>query len=226
MFRALFKGWLGEKSTQLGMWLYLDEQVYRRFHDVIVPSRNGTTQIDHVVVSVYGIFVVETKNHSGWIFGDEHAAQWTAVHYGKKFSFQNPLRQNYRHMQCLAEYLRLPPDLIYSVVFFIGECEFKTTFPPNVMTEGLATYIKQFSRPLLTPEQAGAVVSALASLKANPSLTKARHLQSLEERLSSTTICPICGGALVQRVARKGTNAGNPFWGCSNFPRCRYTRPA
>ena len=85
MFRTLFKGWFGEKSTQLGMWLYLDEQVYRRFHDVIVPSRNGTTQIDHIVVSVYGIFVVETKNHSGWVFGDEHAAQWTAVYYGKKF---------------------------------------------------------------------------------------------------------------------------------------------
>ena len=60
----------------------MNDAVYRRFHDVIVPARNGTTQIDHVLVSCYGIFVVETKNYNGWIFGDEHAAQWTVSHFG------------------------------------------------------------------------------------------------------------------------------------------------
>ena len=85
MFGSLFKGWLGEKVTQFGLWHQLNDQTYRRFHDVIVPARNGTTQIDHLLVSCYGIFVVETKNYNGWIFGDEHAAQWTVSQFGKKF---------------------------------------------------------------------------------------------------------------------------------------------
>jgi Nuclease-related domain len=63
--RELIKGWLGEKMTALGVWLKLDPEVYRRIHNVILPARNGTTQIDHVVVSIYGLFVIETKNMDG-----------------------------------------------------------------------------------------------------------------------------------------------------------------
>lgn len=120
------KGWLGEKLTALGIWMHLDKETYRRFHNVIVPARNGTTQIDHVIVSPYGIFVVETKNYQGWIFGSANQAQWTQSIYGKKHRFQNPLRQNYRHIKCLSDYLDLPEDRFHSVVFFIGDCKLKT----------------------------------------------------------------------------------------------------
>lgn len=224
MFGALFKGWLGEKVTQLGLWHHLDEHVYRRFHDVIVPARNGTTQIDHVLVSCYGIFVVETKNYNGWIFGDEHAPQWTVSHFGKKFQFQNPLRQNFRHTQCLAEHLELEPAKFHSVVFFIGDCELKTSFPPNVMTQGLSSYIQSFATACLTPAEAGAVATALATLKANPALTTRAHRASLTARHESTTICPKCGSPLVERTARSGPNAGNTFLGCKGFPKCRFIR--
>jgi restriction system protein len=67
--RKTVKGWIGEKVTSAGMWAFLDKDIYRRIDDVIVPASNGTTQIDHVIVSVYGIFVIETKNIKGWIFG-------------------------------------------------------------------------------------------------------------------------------------------------------------
>jgi hypothetical protein len=70
----------------------------------VLPSQGSTTQIDHVLVSVYGIFVIETKNMKGWIFGDERSAQWTQSIFGKKSRFQNPLRQNYRHVKALAEF--------------------------------------------------------------------------------------------------------------------------
>lgn len=224
MFRALFNGWLGEKVTQAGLWCHLDERVYRRFHDVIVPARSGTTQIDHVLVSVYGIFVIETKNYEGWIFGDEHSPQWTVSHFGTKFRFQNPLRQNYHHIQCLREYLQLDQSIFHSVVFFIGDGQLKTPLPKNVMTEGLSTYIRGFAVPCLGQEVATQVVSKLASLKADPTLTKASHLQSLSDRHSSTTICPRCGAGLVKRVARQGANAGKPFLGCRSFPSCKYTK--
>ena len=75
---AAFKGWLGEKAAQAGMWLRLDGRIYRRAHNLIIPSGGGTTQIDHVIVSVHGIFVVETKNMKGWIFGDERSHQFGA----------------------------------------------------------------------------------------------------------------------------------------------------
>ena len=224
MFRSLIKGWLGEKVTQFGLWHHLNDQVYRRFHDVIVPARNGTTQIDHILVSCYGIFVVETKNYNGWVFGDEHAAQWTVSHFGKKFHFQNPLRQNFRHTQCLAEHLKLGPDKFRSVVFFIGDCELKTALPANVLTRGLVGHIQSFTTSCLSPVQAGAAATALATLKANPALTSRAHLASLTARHASTTLCPRCSSPLVERMARSGPNAGKPFLGCKGFPKCRFVR--
>jgi hypothetical protein len=224
MLRSLFKAWLGEKVTQAGMWLKLDAGTYQRFHDVVVPSRNGTTQVDHILVSVYGVFVLETKNYNGWIFGDEHALKWTVSHFGKKFQFQNPLRQNFRHIQCLSEHLRLDPAVFHSVVFFIGDAEIKTPMPRNVVSVGLASYIQSFTAPCLSLQQVTEIVAALAALKANPILTKAHHLESLAARRASTTVCPTCGSPLIERVARSGANAGKPFLGCKSYPRCRYTK--
>ena len=82
--------------VQAGAVLMLPSSMYRQYHDVILPTAGGTTQIDHVFVSVFGVFVVETKNMSGWIFGSERDQDWTQVFPGgRKFKFQNPLRQNY-----------------------------------------------------------------------------------------------------------------------------------
>ncbi len=135
----LFKGWFGEKAVQARLG-GLDETVYRPFHDLIIPSRGTTTQIDHIYVSRFGIFVVETKNYSGWIFGSEKQARWTQVIYKKKQSFQNPLRQNYAHIKALAALLALPENSFHSVVVFLGGCEFKTQMPENVC------YIRQAER--------------------------------------------------------------------------------
>src|ERR1700740_2842143 len=117
--RELIKGWLGEKMTTFGMWLKLDQKVYRRVDNVILPAKNGTTQIDHVLVSVYGLFVIETKNMDGWIFGSAEQEMWTQQFFRKTFKFQNPLRQNYRHTQSLSEFLDLDRRVLHSGVFFI-----------------------------------------------------------------------------------------------------------
>ena len=68
----MFEGWFGERKTQFNLWFILNKELYRRFHDVIIPSSNGTTQIDHILVSPFGLFIVETKNRKGWIFGSEN----------------------------------------------------------------------------------------------------------------------------------------------------------
>jgi restriction system protein len=223
-------GWFGEKSTTLGLWLKLDQQTYRRIDNVIIPARDGTTQIDHILVSVYGIFVLETKNMKGWIFGSENNPTWTQVIFGQKHQFQNPLRQNYRHTRCLSEYLGISHDLIHSVVFFIGECEFKTDMPANVINRGLANYIEGFSSACIDGQKVGQIEAKLRSLKENGTITKSDHLRSLEHRHSTQqseqgqSQCPRCGGRLVERTAKQGKYVGRFFLGCSRFPSCRYIR--
>ena len=207
-----------------GMWAFIDENYYRRFHDIIVPSSNGTTQIDHLLVSPYGLFVIETKNMDGWIFGSENQAKWTQQFYRKKFSFQNPLRQNFRHIKCLSEYLNVNETHFHSVVFFIGECEFKTDMPSNVLNKGFKAHIESYRIPVLAEPDLSLIIDAIQRLKNDPSLTKANHLKSLDDRHNSSTVCPKCGGKLVERTARRGPNAGSKFLGCSSYPKCKFTR--
>ena len=84
----MFEGWFGERKTQFNLWFSLNKELYHRFHDIIIPSDNGTTQVDHVLVSPFGLFIVETKNLKGWIFGSEEKPKWTQVVYKNKYSFE------------------------------------------------------------------------------------------------------------------------------------------
>jgi len=220
-----FKGWVGELQGTFAAKIRLDSQVYRSINNVTILTANGTTQIDHVIVSKYGIFVVETKNIKGWIYGDEKQSQWTQVLFGKKYHFQNPLRHNYRHTKALAEFLGVEHFKMHSVVMFWSECEFKTPMPPNVLDRGYSDHIKSKTEVLFTDEEVDGICEAINSGRLPKSWsTRRQHLNSLKERLTSDTTCPKCGGKLVPRTARKGPNAGKQFYGCSRFPSCRYTR--
>ncbi|NNE26266.1 MAG: NERD domain-containing protein [Saprospiraceae bacterium] len=62
------RGWFGEQKAKFWLWLYLNNKTYHKFHNIIIPSKSGTTQIDHLIISSYGIFIIETKNKKGWVF--------------------------------------------------------------------------------------------------------------------------------------------------------------
>ena len=64
-----------------------------------------TVQIDHLVVSLYGIFSIETKNYAGKIYGYEDARTWKVYLAGQKYEMQNPLRQNHAHTKTLQKLL-------------------------------------------------------------------------------------------------------------------------
>lgn len=221
---SLFSGWFGEKITTFGMWLTLDSKKYRRVHNVILSSKNGTAQIDHILVSVYGIFIIETKNVKGWVFGSERQAKWTQVLYGYKYSFQNPIRQTFRQKKVLAEFLGIDEHLIHTIVYFVGDCEFKTRMPPNVLQNGLDSYVMRFKQHVLSDAEIMRISCMLERTAKSKSLTKRDHLKSLRERHSSTKTCPRCGGNLLKRTAKKGPNTGLEFFGCSNYPKCKFTR--
>ncbi|EGQ7821240.1 NERD domain-containing protein, partial [Vibrio parahaemolyticus] len=124
----------------------LPESDYTLIKDVTLPTSDGTTQVDHIVVSKYGIFVVETKNMKGWIFGSARQKQWTQKIYRHSSKFQNPLHQNYKHIKALETLLGCSEEHLHSVIVFIGDSTFKTEMPPNVTyARGSIRYIQQFN---------------------------------------------------------------------------------
>lgn len=227
---AWFKGLLGEALVKFAAKLRLPPDTYHRIHNVTLPTPDGTTQIDHVFVSRFGIFVVETKNMKGWIFGGENQAQWTQKIYKKSFKFQNPLRQNYKHVKALESALDISPEVIHSVVVFAGDSTFKSPMPANVTQGGgYITYIKSFSQPVLSKSEVQGVLSQIQSGRLEPTRkTHRQHVLHLKSRSdpAAERKCPKCGGGMVLHTARRGANEGNQFWGCSAYPKCRIVQNA
>ena len=78
LFKPFLKGKLGEFTVAIHAKLYLKDPQYLLLNDLTLPDgEGGTTQIDHLLLSPYGIFVIETKNYKGWIFGNERQKIWT-----------------------------------------------------------------------------------------------------------------------------------------------------
>jgi hypothetical protein len=179
------KGWLGEWMVNCSL-KRLDPSLYRHFHDLYLPhpTEAGTTQIDHVLVSPFGIFVIETKNYRGWIFGSEKQREWTQQIYRRKSRFQNPLHQNKLHVRALMAFLALPEDHFKPVVFFIGNSEFKTPMPPNVLSRDLTPWIKRHKETCLDPASTENSITLLEELnRATDRRTASlKHLAALQAR--------------------------------------------
>ena len=91
--------------------------------NLYIPTEDGTTEIDVLYIAPSGIYVIESKNYSGWIFGDEKARNWTAVIYKTKNKFLNPIWQNKKHIKYLSKVL---VDVqLQSLIVFSERCEFK-----------------------------------------------------------------------------------------------------
>ena len=227
-FRTPFaKGMVGEAMVNGLSFLFLDRRKYRLLRNVTLPLKDGgTTQIDHIIVSPYGIFVVETKNLKGWIFGDPKQKAWTLLLFKTKTKFQNPLHQNYKHIKALVSLLNLPEDHFYSLIVFMGECTFKTPMPENVVYPvGYIRYIKAKTDHRLSPDQVAAAVAAIKQARLAPTLTThrehVRHVRRIVTERSQR--CPRCGNALVERISKTGPSPGARFLGCAGYPGCRYT---
>ena len=153
VFKPFLKGKMGEFAVSTHVKLYLDKEKYTLLNDCTLPDmQNQTTQIDHILLSPYGIFVIETKNYKGWIFGGERQKTWTQKIYKKSYKFQNPLHQNYKHQKFLENILSdiIDPTLIHSVVVFMPDCEFKTQMPSNVFRSAAWTdYVKAFKEEMI-----------------------------------------------------------------------------
>lgn len=238
---AWFKGILGEWQVNLLIKFFLDKNEYHLIKNVTLPTladeanevqaqSTGTTQIDHIIVSKYGIFVVETKNMKGWIFGSANQKQWTQQIYKHKSKFQNPLNQNYKHLKTLESALNIElvssSNVLFSVIIFIGDSTFKTKMPENVrFARGGIEFIKSKTEIIFNAEEVTSIIEQIESGRLVRSFkTDRKHLNHVKEIIQEKTkskSCAKCGSKMVLRKASKGKNAGNEFWGCSTFPKCR-----
>lgn len=181
---AWFKGYYGELWVRVSSSLFLDKSIYLAIHDLTLPTPDGTTQIDHVFVSPYGVFVVETKNMSGWIFGEEKQPTWTQRRNRKSYKFQNPLRQNYKHIKTLVDLLQIPESSCHSVIVFTGNSTFKTHVPANVTTVShYVRYIKSKMVVIYSQEEVAALKEAIMIGRLEPSRATARqHVRHIKSK--------------------------------------------
>lgn len=258
-----------------------------------LPKADGaTTEIDVMLIHSTGIFVMESKNYSGWIFGSEKNKTWTqTLRNGnrrvQKEHFYNPIMQNHTHIKWLKEIVgsNIP---LYSVIAFSERCSLKdiTVESPNVKVinrQHIHETVKQLGNrsiqslskmdieriyEMLLPYtqtseyeklkhieniNAARHISKKSTAESDPdtkiitfesqkaqsenipkktapknqvtemSIAKASPVSNTEPpKQDNKKICARCGAELVLRIAKKGEHAGEQFYGCSRFPKCRY----
>ena len=162
---------------------------YHLLNNVTIPIPDGTTQIDHILISTKGVFVIETKNYSGWIFGNEKSKQWMQVIYRVKSRFQNPIHQNYLHAKTIEQLLDfLPKEQIHPIVVFTGSAQFKTSVPKGVIyLHQLVNVLKTFQEDVISPNRVEFCVGRLECKRyAVTKMTDLQHRSYLAQKFGKS----------------------------------------
>lgn len=176
---------IGEVLVRNALIKHLKSNSWHLLNNVTLQLENHTTQVDHILVSRFGIFVIETKHYKGWIFGDERSKEWTQVIWKRKFKFQNPIHQNYKHVKAIQDILDfIPKDQIIGLIVFTGDGLFKTKKPQNVHSlESLISHLKGLTKEVLTENRLQFCVGRLECLRlALTRETDIEHVANLESR--------------------------------------------
>ena len=218
------KGKRGEKHVATFL-SFLPKKEYRVINDLLLQTGGHSTQIDHVVISVYGIFVIETKYYKGWIYGGENSEYWTQNIYGHKNQLRNPLWQNQGHIKAISRLLSDPGMIpIYNIVAFSGQATLKLDRSLPVMYwRQVVPYIKRHREPQMSEAYADEIYNLLLEANVTDKEARKQHVKCVKQNQQRRNIsvangkCPRCGANLVLRDGRYGR-----FYGCSNYPRCKY----
>lgn len=191
---VLFKTYSPNIKGRLGEWA-LSKILHRRcgkdcaiLDDVTLIVADGdTTQIDHIVVTPSGLFVIETKFYKGQIYGKVTDKEWTQKIFKNTYKFQNPFRQNYKHLKVIEA---LFPDIrlenIHSVVVMLGECEWASKDKPvAIFTSGwkAVDYINSKISSQHNVIDVESVAARLQSLRLQRGLrTNQHHVRNLRRK--------------------------------------------
>lgn len=220
------KGKIAEKMVHHKL-MQLPEE-YHVIDNVLFMSNGRSTQIDHIVVSPYAVFVIETKGYKGWIFGGESTEYWTQSIYGHKSTFYSPLLQNDGHVRFLKFMLKDLGNIPFiPIVCFNNEAELKVNVNTHIVVNRcyLKDAILQYKIPAISQEIKEKIISIIESNSKTleKGATCEHKYNALRKQYDSQNkiqhgVCPRCGGRLVERQGRYGF-----FFGCSNYPRCKFT---
>lgn len=218
------KGKRGEKRVA-SLLSHLPPEEYRVINDLLLQSGGHSTQIDHVVASTYGIFVIETKYYQGWISGGENSEYWTQNIYGNKYQLRNPLWQNESHIKAIRRLLKDEGKIpIYNIVAFSRQASLKIKRDLPVMYwRQVVPYITSFTTPVIPSRIVKDIYYTLLGANVTDKEARKAHIKSVHQKMQrrNTSVsngrCPRCGAHLVLREGPYGQ-----FYGCSNYPQCKY----
>ena len=215
----------------------LNREKYFVINDFLFRKRNGyTNQIDHLVVSPYGVFVIETKNIYGYIHGSEKSKLWRSYwRDGRDLAFDNPISQNEAHINALSDRLGDGRQIYYiSVIAFSPNADLQVNVGEDVRViywTQIRELIRAYAEPVMSIEETQNLYEEILALNITDAEIRSKHGQyanarkvSFEEKTNNAIDsgkCPKCGGELVRRTGTYGD-----FYGCSNYPDCKYTHPA
>ena len=210
------KGKTGENKVRFE--LYKLSEDYLVLHDCLFENNGKTMQIDHLVVSKYGIFVIETKHYDNClIIGKKSDKKWTYILGKEKYKIDNPIYQNDAHVKFLKNLLKLKEDIFIPIVCICGTCKLDVEYGKVVPIIYLIEKIEYFKEERL-PNYKEIYYKLMVYNLTNKEERK-KHVEIAKEMKEIfKNRCPNCGNLL---IIKEGKNGG--FIGCSNFPRCKYT---
>lgn len=203
----------------------LSKDEYIVLNDIMIESNSKTYQIDHIVLSKYGIFVIEMKNYYGLITGSEYKDKW-CQHLGKNKSyFLNPLHQNYGHVKALSDVLNIDVNNFISIICFSNQSKLKVDSKSCVTyLDFLVKEIRKYDKEIVK-EDIEEIKNNIIKLNIEDKQRRKSHVKDIRIKVKSDNeksdnmICPKCGGQLLKRNGKYGV-----FIGCSNYPKCRFIK--
>lgn len=219
IFYKKIVGWFGEYWTKQAL-NKLPKDKYKILNDIFISTDSGTHQIDHVIVSKFGVFSIETKQYNGYITGNKYDKNWVRHAGNKKYYYTNPIRQNYGHVKALSELLKIDESKIYNIVCIPSRAKLKIEHDGELVGyDTIVNKILSFKDEVI--DNVDEIVSEIKSNNITDKKAKKEHIKNIKENIADKDLnkCPKCGGQLVERTGKYGS-----FIGCSNFPKCRYTQ--
>ena len=214
-------GKAGEHWTKQELKKLNDE--YKIINNVMIKTNDEKThQIDHIVVSKYGIFVIETKHLNATIEGNDYDKNWTYKLRKKTYYIKNPVHQNYGHVQALKEVLNIEEDKFIPLVCITSAARLKINSNEVIRYYELVNRIKNYNIIKIDNEEE--IYNKINSLNIKDKQERKQHIRYAKDikeqnETDNRNKCPLCGAYLVGRTGKNG-----PFTGCSNYPKCKYTR--
>ncbi|MGG7143351.1 nuclease-related domain-containing protein [Clostridium nigeriense] len=174
---------LGEKEVSK---ILSEIKGYKLLNDVMIKGENGTSQIDHILIGKKGIFVIETKDYSGEIYGEEYSRYWTQSINKRKNKFYNPIRQNYGHIKALERYLKRS-DIFISVIVFTNKSELKkiNSETPVIQLRKLKRFIRKYKSDIrLSKEEVREIYDYIRKGNINSFIARKKHVKRIIKNIS------------------------------------------